>query len=159
MILGGVIAAPIAARLVGKLLDNGRVGLATNIGTDYLMLEARGVVRVEPAGSTGMAYLRVLKREIGQGGLSLQYSMRYLQTQVKDLGLPEWVNRLTPLVEFNFVTPVTDRYGEKTVGTINPAHLQTNLDILQKGPLSPQLYEEAKHRLAAAGSTPKSSGA
>jgi hypothetical protein len=33
------------------------------------------------------------------GGLSLQYSMRYLQGQVKDLGLPEFVNRLTPVVE------------------------------------------------------------
>jgi hypothetical protein len=31
--------------------------------------------------------------------LSLQYSMRYLQGQVKDLGLPEFVNRLTPVVE------------------------------------------------------------
>src|SRR5215471_12378336 len=44
------------------------------------------------------------------------------------------------------------------VGTINPAHLQTNLDILQKGPLPPDLYEEAKHRLAAAGSIPQSIG-
>ena len=33
------------------------------------------------------------------GGLSLQYSMRYLQTQVKDLGLPEFVNKLTPVAE------------------------------------------------------------
>lgn len=33
------------------------------------------------------------------GGLSLQYSIRYLQSQVKDLGLPEFVNRLTPVVE------------------------------------------------------------
>jgi hypothetical protein len=33
------------------------------------------------------------------GGLSLQYSIRYLSSQVKDFGLPEWVNRLTPLVE------------------------------------------------------------
>src|SRR5215470_6446735 len=41
------------------------------------------------------------------------------------------------------------------VGTINPAHLQTNLDILEQGPLSPGLYEEAKHCLAAAGSTPR----
>jgi len=30
------------------------------------------------------------------------------------------VNRLTPLVGIRFPTPVTDRYGEKTVGTINP---------------------------------------
>jgi hypothetical protein len=33
------------------------------------------------------------------GGMSLQYSMLYLATQVKDFDLPEWVNRLTPLVE------------------------------------------------------------
>jgi hypothetical protein len=33
------------------------------------------------------------------GGLSLQYSLRYLQTQVKDLGLPEFVNKLTPVAE------------------------------------------------------------
>ena len=32
------------------------------------------------------------------GGLS-QYSIRYLQSQVKDFGLPTFVNRLTPLVE------------------------------------------------------------
>ena len=44
------------------------------------------------------------------------------------------------------------------VGTINPAHLQTNLDILQKGPLPPDFYAEAKHRLAAAGSAPQLSG-
>jgi hypothetical protein len=64
---GGKINDP--TRLVGKLLDTGRVGPATNIGTDYLMLEGHGVVRVEPAGDTGMAYLRVLKREIVEGGL------------------------------------------------------------------------------------------
>ena len=33
------------------------------------------------------------------GGLSLQYSLRYLSSQVKDYGLPAFVNRLTPLVE------------------------------------------------------------
>jgi hypothetical protein len=53
-------------------------------------------------------------------GFALQYSNFYLRANIHDFGLPEWVNRLTPLVEFNFVTPVTDRYGEKTIGTINP---------------------------------------
>ena len=33
------------------------------------------------------------------GGLSLQYSMRYLSAQVKDYGLPDFVNKLTPVVE------------------------------------------------------------
>jgi hypothetical protein len=33
------------------------------------------------------------------GGLSLQYSIRYLSSQVKDYGLPDFVNKLTPVVE------------------------------------------------------------
>jgi hypothetical protein len=36
------------------------------------------------------------------GGMSVQYSMLYLQSQVKDLDLPEWVNKLTPLVELTW---------------------------------------------------------
>lgn len=42
-----------------------------------------------------------------QGGLSLQYSLRYLETQVKDHGLPEWVARLTPLVEVAWSSPAS----------------------------------------------------
>ena len=41
------------------------------------------------------------------GGLSLQYSIRYLQSQVKDLGLPEFVNRLTPVVEVAWSSPAS----------------------------------------------------
>jgi hypothetical protein len=36
------------------------------------------------------------------GGLSLQYSMRYLSSQVKDYGLPDFVNKLTPVVELSW---------------------------------------------------------
>jgi hypothetical protein len=56
------------------------------------------------------------------------------------------------ILRFTFTNPNLDT---AIVGTINPAHRQTNLDILQQGPLSPQLYEEAKHRLAAPGSAPR----
>jgi hypothetical protein len=41
------------------------------------------------------------------GGFSLQYSMRYLSSQVKDYGFPEFVNRLTPLVELSWLTPAS----------------------------------------------------
>jgi hypothetical protein len=41
------------------------------------------------------------------------------------------------------------------VGTVNPEHLQDNIDALLKGPLPPDLYAEAKRRLAAAGSMPQ----
>ena len=40
------------------------------------------------------------------------------------------------------------------VGTANPAHLQDNVAILQKGPLPADQYAEAKRRLAEAGSAP-----
>ena len=41
------------------------------------------------------------------------------------------------------------------VGTRNPAHLQENLAAAAKGPLPADVYEEAKRRLAAAGSKPE----
>jgi hypothetical protein len=41
------------------------------------------------------------------GGLSLQYSLRYLSSQVKDYGLPEFVNRLTPVVELAWTSPAS----------------------------------------------------
>ncbi len=37
--------------------------------------------------------------DVWSGGLSLQYSIRYLSAQVKDYGLPDFVNKLTPVVE------------------------------------------------------------
>jgi len=39
-------------------------------------------------------------------GLSIQYSIPYLQSQVKDYHLPEFIGRLIPLVEFTWYTPV-----------------------------------------------------
>ena len=59
------------------------------------------------------------------------------------------------ILRFTFTNPNLDT---TIVGTISPAHLQTNLDILQKGPLRPELYMEAKARLAAAGSAPQPGG-
>ena len=40
------------------------------------------------------------------------------------------------------------------VGTLNPGHLSDNVRAAQKGPLPPDIYEEAKRRLSGAGLTP-----
>ena len=56
------------------------------------------------------------------------------------------------ILRFTFTNPNLDT---TIVGTVNPAHLQTNLDALEHGALPPDLYEEAKRRLAAAGSVPR----
>jgi aryl-alcohol dehydrogenase-like predicted oxidoreductase len=41
------------------------------------------------------------------------------------------------------------------VGTMNPAHLQDNVNAAQKGPLPPEVYAEAKRRLSEAGVVPQ----
>jgi len=55
-------------------------------------------------------------------GASLQYSLPYLKSAVIDLGLPDFVNHLIPIVEASFQTPVsnTASSGTVTTGTINP---------------------------------------
>ncbi len=55
-------------------------------------------------------------------GLSIQYSMPYLKSSVVDLGLPEFIDHLIPLVEANLQTPVANTLtsGTLTTGTINP---------------------------------------
>ena len=54
--------------LVNALVRKGRVGPATNIGTDYYLLEMAGVVAVEPA-DDDKAFLRLVKPEIASAGL------------------------------------------------------------------------------------------
>jgi len=49
------------------------------------------------------------------GGLSLQYSMRYLASQVKDYGLPEWANRLTPVAEMAWSSPASAPTSDTTL--------------------------------------------
>ena len=53
-------------------------------------------------------------------GGSLQYSLIYLQSQVRDVGLPKPLDRMIPLIEFSFQTPTTAGFGQKTTGTYNP---------------------------------------
>jgi hypothetical protein len=55
-------------------------------------------------------------------GGSIQYSMPYLKSAVTDLGLPDFINHLIPLVEANLQTPVANTLssGRLTTGTINP---------------------------------------
>jgi hypothetical protein len=52
-------------------------------------------------------------------GLALEYSLPYLQSQVKDIGLPAPFKNMIPVVEFAFTSP-ENRGGGQTTGTINP---------------------------------------
>ena len=54
------------------------------------------------------------------GALSLQYSLPYLQSQVKDLGLPGFLGDLMPLVEFTWSSPASAPSAQGTTWTAAP---------------------------------------
>ncbi len=68
-------------------------------------------------------------------GLTLQYSLPYLQSQVRDLGLPQPFAGMTPLIEASLETPTTGP-DRKTTGTVNPGviwagrHFQFGLEAM-----------------------------
>jgi hypothetical protein len=53
-------------------------------------------------------------------GFTIQYSLQYLQAYVQDIGLPAPFNRMIPLVEFAFQTPLEGDDKGRTTWTINP---------------------------------------
>jgi hypothetical protein len=53
-------------------------------------------------------------------GFAFEYSLPYLQCCVKDIGLREPFNRLIPLVEVAFTTPINRVPATQTIGTIQP---------------------------------------
>jgi aryl-alcohol dehydrogenase-like predicted oxidoreductase len=75
---------------------------------------------------------------------------RWQQVELDDL--LEDMSSMEFILRFTFSHPDMDT---NIVGTINPAHLQDNLNALLKGPLPPDVYAEAKRRLDAVGLRPK----
>ncbi len=53
-------------------------------------------------------------------GFAIEYSLPYLQSFVKDVGLPVPFNRMIPVVEIALETPVDRGQAGKTTGTVNP---------------------------------------
>jgi aryl-alcohol dehydrogenase-like predicted oxidoreductase len=75
---------------------------------------------------------------------------RWQQVDLADL-----LDGMTPIefiLRFTFTHP---DLHTNIVGTINPTHLQHNVDVVRQGPLPADVYAEAKRRLHAAGSTPQ----
>ena len=56
-------------------------------------------------------------------GASLQYSIPYLQQHVKDLGLPQFIGRMIPIVEVSLNVPSSSTSGGAMTGTIAPGIL------------------------------------
>ncbi|MHB8252811.1 MAG: hypothetical protein ACYDEV_03760 [Acidiferrobacter sp.] len=56
-------------------------------------------------------------------GFSVQYSLPYLQSYVRDIGLRAPFNNIVPLVEFPMQTDTSGPSAGTTVGTINPGFI------------------------------------
>ena len=65
--------------------------------------------------------------------------------------LLDGMSRMEFILRFTYTNPDLDT---TIVGTINPDHLQGNVNALLAGPLPADVYDEAKRRLAEAGSAP-----
>jgi hypothetical protein len=85
----------------------------------YAIPSSRSTVTVDP--DSGDVDTEFNPRVLVWGG-SLQYSLPYLKSAVVDLGLPDFVNHLIPIVEASLQTPVSNTFssGTVTTGTINP---------------------------------------
>ncbi|MGU7779081.1 hypothetical protein [Burkholderia sp. PU8-34] len=59
-------------------------------------------------------------------GVTVQYNIPYLQSQVKDLGLPQPFANLIPVVEFPMSTCTAGACAGQTTGTINPGVIWIN---------------------------------
>jgi hypothetical protein len=134
------------AMLLGLIVDWGGTGATgAGIGTSFSVLtptyyfgqgfgelpDTIGWAR--PIAVTGQIGYQIptTSFDVGQGvfipqvlvyGASLQYSMPYLKSEVKDLQLPDLLNHLIPIVEARLATPVANNFGNSFIitGTINP---------------------------------------
>jgi hypothetical protein len=134
------------AMLLGLIVDWGNTG-ATNagIGTPYSVLTPtyyfgqgfgqlpQEISWARPLAVTGQIGYQIptMSYDVAQGiyipqvlayGASLQYSMPYLKSEVKDLQFPDFINHLIFITEAQFSTPVANNLGNsyETTGTINP---------------------------------------
>jgi hypothetical protein len=53
-------------------------------------------------------------------GLAIEYSIPYLQSYVEDVDIKAPFNRLIPLLELSFLTPINGGVSGQTTGTVNP---------------------------------------
>lgn len=103
---------PDAVRYLKPFAVTGVVGLAvpTREHNTHYVLDDDGNVEIE----------REPNPNVLQWGLTLQYSLQYLQSYVQDIGLPRPFSRMIPIVEFAMETPTQGRDAGRTTGTINP---------------------------------------
>ena len=134
-------ARRIAGESPGLSADNG-LWPAAYLCLGAMPLAGLAKVEVNSLQPTTNAFFNLLARRSGPPQEN--------QPRCENSGLNDLLDGMTPMefiLRFTFSNPDLDT---TIVGTINPAHLQANLEILRHGPLPPDVYKQAKLRLGAA---------
>jgi hypothetical protein len=92
--------------------------LTGQIGYSIPGRRSTGTISVDPD-SGDLSIDTEIHPDVLRYGATLQYSMPYLKSAVVDLGLPDFINRLIPLVEVSLQTPIAHTLSSGTVTTGN----------------------------------------
>lgn len=109
---------PESLRFLRPIALTGGVGLSVPFDRDSTVYEGDPPVGDTVRNHNSLTY-----------GLTLQYSLAYLQSSVKDIGLGDFARRLVPIVEIAGETPFDGGGGERTTATVNPGVLWTGNKI------------------------------
>jgi aryl-alcohol dehydrogenase-like predicted oxidoreductase len=119
----------------------------------YSALERAHEVQISRAAQAGAG--TIIRGGVARGEPSAGQGQADRWKKLEQAGLDELLaegeTRTQFLLRFTLTHP---DLHTTIVGTLDPAHLQENLAAAQRGPLSPELYEEAKRRLGAIGEEP-----
>ena len=135
------------------LLDHIATGVFDVFQIPYSAVEREHEEAIAAAAEAGAGI--VVRGGAAKGGPSEEKRSGWQWDRWRRAHLDDLLEGMSPMefiLRFTFTNPDLDT---TIVGTVNPAHLQTNLDALEHGPLPSGLYDEAKRRLAAAGSAPR----
>jgi len=135
------------------LLDHIAAGVFDVFQIPYSAVEREHEAAIAAASQAGAGI--VVRGGAAKGGPSAEKRSGWQWDRWRQARLDDLLDAMSPMefiLRFTFTNPDLDT---TIVGTVDRAHLQSNLDTLQQGPLPPDLYAEAKRRLAAAGSAPR----
>jgi aryl-alcohol dehydrogenase-like predicted oxidoreductase len=120
----------------------------------YSALERPHEVWISEAARAGIGTVirgGVAKGEPGVSGIERPEPWEYFEKAKLDELRDEGESRTSFILRFTLAHPDMDT---NIIGTLNPDHLKENVEATLRGPLSAEVYEEAKRRLADAGMAP-----
>jgi aryl-alcohol dehydrogenase-like predicted oxidoreductase len=126
-----------------NLVDHIQMGVFDVFQIPYSALQREHEQVIADAANAGAGI--VIRGGVARGGPGREEDAAWERWQKANLDeVLDGMSRMEFMLRFTISHPGLDT---TIVGTINPAHLQDNLNAMAKGPLPPDLYAEAKRRL------------